>query len=80
MCMAECSILLRSCDCFRWYLQFGMFVHWGVYSVLQRGEWIQHLVRHTDTIALNGLFSEDKVRRVESAKRTMKPSLINLIL
>ena len=28
----------------RWFqdARFGMFVHWGVYSVLSRGEWVQH--------------------------------------
>ena len=24
-------------------LGFGMFVHWGLYSQLGRGEWIMHL-------------------------------------
>jgi alpha-L-fucosidase len=30
-----------------WFQQarFGMFVHWGVYSLLERGEWVMHLDR-----------------------------------
>ncbi len=30
-----------------WYqdVRFGMFVHWGLYSILGRGEWIMHVER-----------------------------------
>jgi alpha-L-fucosidase len=28
-------------DSFR-QMRFGMFVHWGVYSLLERGEWVMH--------------------------------------
>jgi alpha-L-fucosidase len=30
-----------------WYqdVRFGMFVHWGLYSILGRGEWVMHLER-----------------------------------
>ena len=24
-------------------MRFGMFVHWGIYSLLERGEWVMHL-------------------------------------
>ncbi len=29
----------------RWYMgdRFGMFIHWGVYSILGRGEWVQSM-------------------------------------
>lgn len=29
----------------KWYLdaKFGMFIHWGLYSILGRGEWVMHL-------------------------------------
>ena len=28
----------------RWFqdARFGMFIHWGLYSILARGEWVMH--------------------------------------
>jgi len=30
-----------------WFLdsRFGMFIHWGVYSIIGKGEWVQHTVK-----------------------------------
>jgi alpha-L-fucosidase len=29
----------------QWFLdsRFGMFIHWGLYSILARGEWVMHM-------------------------------------
>ncbi|RLE59752.1 MAG: hypothetical protein DRN53_06805 [Thermoprotei archaeon] len=31
----------------KWFSEaiFGMFIHWGLYSILGRGEWIMYLER-----------------------------------
>ena len=28
-----------------WFLdsRFGMFIHWGLYSLIARGEWVMHV-------------------------------------
>jgi len=34
----------RNVERFKWFKEakFGMFIHWGVYSVIGRGEWVKH--------------------------------------
>ncbi|MBI4531200.1 MAG: alpha-L-fucosidase [Candidatus Latescibacteria bacterium] len=38
------SRLQASPDAVRWFrdARFGMFIHWGVYALLGRGEWVMH--------------------------------------
>lgn len=53
----------------RWFedAKFGMFVHWGVYSVLGDGEWVQNQrkIRGTEYERLPALFNPTKFNAAE---------------
>jgi alpha-L-fucosidase len=38
---------MNNSDQYTWFdeSRFGMFIHWGLYSLLGRGEWVQHVER-----------------------------------
>lgn len=68
----------------KWYrdARFGMFIHWGVYAIPARGEWIRSVeeISHEEYASLTGEFATENYNPKEWARLAKKAGMKYAVL